>query len=50
LIAYTGKSDSAGGTMFEQLEGGCRCGRMRHRVTAAPFARPYCHRPMGQKN
>src|ERR1017187_5558898 len=31
-------------------EGGCLCGKLRFRVTAAPIASGYCHCRMCQKN
>lgn len=31
------------------LEGGCLCGAVRYRVTAAPFAAEYCHCRMCQR-
>ena len=36
--------------MFEPLEGGCLCGRVRYRVTAAPLDGAYCHCRMCQKS
>ena len=36
--------------MFEPLEGGCLCGRVRYRVTAAPLDSAYCHCRMCQKS
>ena len=36
--------------MFEPLEGGCLCGRVRYRVSSAPVASGYCHCRMCQKS
>ena len=36
--------------MFEPLEGGCLCGRLRYRVTLAPIDSGYCHCRMCQKS
>ena len=36
--------------MFEPLEGGCLCGRVRYRVMAAPLDGAYCHCRMCQKS
>jgi hypothetical protein len=36
--------------MFEPLEGGCLCGRVRYRVTMAPIDSGYCHCRMCQKS
>ena len=36
--------------MFEPLEGGCLCGRVRYRVTTAPLDGAYCHCRMCQKS
>jgi hypothetical protein len=36
--------------MFEPLEGGCLCGKVRYRVTMAPVDGSYCHCRMCQKS
>ncbi len=36
--------------MFEPLEGGCLCGRVRYRVTEAPLDSGYCHCRMCQRS
>jgi len=36
--------------MFEPLEGGCLCGRLRYRVSLAPIDSGYCHCRMCQKS
>ena len=36
--------------MFEPLEGGCLCGRVRYRVSLAPIDSGYCHCRMCQKS
>ena len=36
--------------MFEPLEGGCLCGRLRYRVTMPPIDSGYCHCRMCQKS
>jgi len=36
--------------MFEPLEGGCLCGRLRYRVSLAPVDSGYCHCRMCQKS
>lgn len=36
--------------MFEPLEGGCLCGRLRYRVSLPPISSGYCHCRMCQKS
>jgi hypothetical protein len=36
--------------MVEALEGGCLCGRVRYRVSAAPLDSGYCHCRMCQRS
>jgi len=36
--------------MFEPLDGGCLCGKVRFRVTAPPFDSGYCHCRMCQRS
>ena len=36
--------------MFEPLEGGCLCGRVRYRVSLAPIDSGYCHCRMCQRS
>jgi hypothetical protein len=36
--------------MFEPMEGGCLCGRLRYRVSLAPADSGYCHCRMCQKS